>query len=203
MKIFCIGMNYAAHIKELGNQVPEEPVFFLKPDTALLLNNMPFYLPDWSNEIHYEVEFVAKIGRLGKNIDPKFANRYYNECTVGIDFTARDIQKKCRKAGNPWEIAKAFDGSAALGKFIKIEKFTDIKSVNIRLEKNGMVVQQGNTSDMLFNLDFVISYISKYITLKIGDLIYTGTPPGVGPVQIGDKLEAFLEEEKLLEVNVK
>jgi 2-keto-4-pentenoate hydratase/2-oxohepta-3-ene-1,7-dioic acid hydratase in catechol pathway len=203
MKIICIGMNYSAHIKELGNQVPSEPVFFMKPDTAMLLNNMPFFLPDWSNDIHYEVEFVAKIGRLGKNIDVQYANRYYNECTVGIDFTARDIQSKCKKAGHPWEIAKAFDSSAALGKFIKIEKLADIKSVNIRLEKNGQVVQQGNTSDMLFNLDHIISYVSRYITLKIGDLIYTGTPPGVGPVKIGDTLDAFLENEKLLSVNIK
>lgn len=196
-------MNYAAHVKELNNEVPAEPVFFMKPDTSLLLNNMPFYLPDWSNEIHYEVEFVAKIGRLGKNIDVKFANRYYNECTVGIDFTARDLQRICRKAGNPWEIAKAFDSSAAIGKFVKTEKLSDIKAINIRLEKNGQIVQQGNTSDMLFTLDHIISYISRYITLKIGDLIYTGTPPGVGPVKIGDKLEAFLEDEKLLSLDVK
>jgi 2-keto-4-pentenoate hydratase/2-oxohepta-3-ene-1,7-dioic acid hydratase in catechol pathway len=203
MKIICIGMNYAAHVKELNNEVPAEPVFFMKPDTSLLLNTMPFYLPDWSNEIHYEVEFVAKIGRLGKNIDVKFANRYYNECTVGIDFTARDLQRICRKTGNPWEIAKAFDGSASIGKFIKTEKLPDLKAVNIRLEKNGQLVQQGNTSDMLFSLDYIISHVSRYITLKIGDLIYTGTPPGVGPIQIGDKLEAFLENEKLLSLDVK
>jgi len=196
-------MNYAAHVKELNNEVPAEPVFFMKPDTSLLLNTMPFYLPDWSNEIHYEVEFVAKIGRLGKNIDVKFANRYYNECTVGIDFTARDLQRICRKTGNPWEIAKAFDGSASIGKFIKTEKLPDLKAVNIRLEKNGQLVQQGNTSDMLFSLDYIISHVSRYITLKIGDLIYTGTPPGVGPIQIGDKLEAFLENEKLLSLDVK
>jgi 2-keto-4-pentenoate hydratase/2-oxohepta-3-ene-1,7-dioic acid hydratase in catechol pathway len=196
-------MNYAAHVKELNNEIPVEPVFFMKPDTSLLLNNMPFYLPDWSSDLHYEVEFVAKIGRLGKNIDVKFANRYYNECTVGIDFTARDLQRKCRSAGNPWEIAKAFDGSAALGKFVKIDKLSDLKAVNIRLEKNGKIVQKGNTSDMIFTLDHIISYVSRYITLKIGDLIYTGTPPGVGPVQIGDKLEAFLEEEKLLSLDVK
>jgi 2-keto-4-pentenoate hydratase/2-oxohepta-3-ene-1,7-dioic acid hydratase in catechol pathway len=203
MKIICVGMNYAAHIKELNSKTPVEPVFFMKPDTSLLLNSMPFYMPDWSSDLHYEVEFVAKIGRLGKNIDVKFASRYYNECTVGIDFTARDLQRKCKDAGNPWEIAKAFDGSAALGKFIKTEKVPDIKAANIRLEKNGQIVQQGNTSDMLFTLDYIISYVSKYITLKIGDLIYTGTPPGVGPVKIGDTLEAFLEDEKLLSVNVK
>lgn len=196
-------MNYAAHVKELNNEVPAEPVFFMKPDTALILNNKPFYLPDWSEEIHYEVEFVIKIGRLGKNIDVQFAHRYYNECTVGIDFTARDLQRKCRKEGKPWEIAKAFDGSAVLGKFVKTDKFTNLQSVNIRLEKNGQTVQQGNTSDMLFSLDFIISYVSRFITLKIGDLIYTGTPPGVGAIQIGDSLEAYLEEEKLLSVDIK
>lgn len=203
MKIICIGMNNAAHIQELKNEVPSDPIFFMKPDTSLLLNNMPFFLPDWSNDVQYEVEFVVKIGRLGKNIDPQFANRYYNECTVGIDFTARDLQSICRKAGNPWEISKSFDGSAALGKFVRTDKFTDLKNVNFRLEKNEQVVQQGNTSDMLFTLDHIISHVSKYITLKIGDLVYTGTPPGVGAIKIGDKLDAFLEGENLLSINVK
>jgi 2-keto-4-pentenoate hydratase/2-oxohepta-3-ene-1,7-dioic acid hydratase in catechol pathway len=203
MKIICIGMNYPEHVRELKNEIPSEPVFFLKPDTSLLLGDKPFFLPDFSDEIHYEVEIVAKIIRLGKNIDVKFANRYYNEFTTGIDFTARDLQNKCRKKGNPWEIAKAFDNSAAIGKFIKISHIPNHQSINFRLEKNGQKVQEGNTSSMLFNLDQIISYVSRFLTLKIGDLIYTGTPPGVGPVKVGDKLEAFLENEKLLTVNVK
>jgi 2-keto-4-pentenoate hydratase/2-oxohepta-3-ene-1,7-dioic acid hydratase in catechol pathway len=203
MKIICIGMNYADHVRELHNEIPTEPVFFMKPDTSLLLDNRPFFLPDFSNEIHYEVEVVAKICRLGKNIETKFANRYYSEFTIGIDFTARDIQNKCRKEGKPWEIAKAFDSSAAIGKFIKINQIANLQSINFRLEKNGEKVQEGNTSSMLFSLDQIISYVSKFVTIKIGDLIYTGTPPGVGPVKVGDKLEGFLENEKLLTVDVK
>jgi acylpyruvate hydrolase len=203
MKIICIGMNYTEHIKELKNEIPLEPVFFMKPDTSLLLDNKPFFLPDFSNDIHYEVEIVAKICRLGKNIEAKFAHRYYSEFTTGIDFTARDIQSKCRKEGKPWEIAKSFDSSAAIGKFVKTSQIPDIQSINFRLEKNGIKVQEGNTSSMLFSLDQIISYISRFVTLKIGDLIYTGTPPGVGPVKVGDKLEAFLENEKLLSFDVK
>jgi 2-keto-4-pentenoate hydratase/2-oxohepta-3-ene-1,7-dioic acid hydratase in catechol pathway len=203
MKIICIGMNYADHVRELHNEIPTEPVFFMKPDTSLLLDNRPFFLPDFSNEIHYEVEVVAKICRLGKNIETKFASRYYNEFTIGIDFTARDIQNKCRTEGKPWEIAKAFDSSAAIGKFIKINQIANLQSINFRLEKNGEKVQEGNTSSMLFSLDQIISYVSKFVTIKIGDLIYTGTPPGVGPVKVGDKLEGFLENEKLLTVDVK
>jgi 2-keto-4-pentenoate hydratase/2-oxohepta-3-ene-1,7-dioic acid hydratase in catechol pathway len=203
MKIICIGMNYAEHVRELKNEIPTEPVFFMKPDTALLLGNKPFFLPDFSNEIHYEVEIVAKICRLGKNIDVKFANRYYNEFTTGIDFTARDIQNRCRKEGKPWEIAKAFDNSAAIGKFIKINQVDNPQSINFRLDKNGEKVQIGNTASMIFTLDQVISYISRYVTLKIGDLIFTGTPPGVGTVKVGDTLEAFIENEKLLTVGVK
>jgi len=196
-------MNYAEHIRELKNEIPSEPVFFMKPDTSLLLDNKPFFLPDFSNEIHYEVEIVAKICRLGKNIDTKFASRYYKEFTTGIDFTARDIQNKCRKEGKPWEIAKSFDNSAAIGKFIKINQLANYQSVNFRLELNEHKVQEGNTSSMLFSLDQIISYISRYVTLKIGDLIFTGTPPGVGPVKVGDKLEAFLENEKLLTIDIK
>jgi 2-keto-4-pentenoate hydratase/2-oxohepta-3-ene-1,7-dioic acid hydratase in catechol pathway len=203
MKIICIGMNYAEHVRELKTEIPKEPVFFMKPDTALLLGDKPFFLPDFSNEIHYEVEIVAKICRLGKNIDVQFANRYYNEFTTGIDFTARDIQNKCRKEGKPWEISKAFDNSAALGRFIKINQVPNYQSINFKLLKNGQKVQEGNTSTMIFTLDQIISYVSRFLTLKIGDLLYTGTPPGVGPVKVGDKLEAFLENEKLLTVDVK
>jgi 2-keto-4-pentenoate hydratase/2-oxohepta-3-ene-1,7-dioic acid hydratase in catechol pathway len=203
MKIICIGMNYAEHVRELKNEIPSEPVFFMKPDTSLLLNDKPFFLPDFSNEIHYEVEIVAKICRLGKNIETKYANRYYNEFTTGLDFTARDIQRKCREKGNPWEIAKSFDSSAAIGKFIKISQIADTQSINFSLKKNGLEVQVGNTSSMIFTLDQIVSYVSRFVTLKIGDLIYTGTPPGVGPLKIGDKLEAFLENEKLLTVEVK
>ncbi len=203
MKIFCIGRNYSDHVKELNNAIPEEPVFFLKPDSALILNNQPFFLPDFSNEIHYETEIVLKINRLGKNIDRKFADRYFEEIGIGIDFTARDLQRKQAKAGNPWEISKAFDGSAPLGKFIKKNKLPDYHAIHFHLDKNGERVQQGNTADLIFSFDEIISYISRFLTLKIGDLIYTGTPAGVGPVKIGDHLCAFVEDVKMLDFYVK
>jgi acylpyruvate hydrolase len=203
MKIICIGQNYLEHIKELNAEVPTEPVFFLKPDTALLLDNKPFYLPDFSNDIHHEVEIVLKINRVGKNIAEEFAHKYFEEISVGIDFTARDIQKAQKTKGLPWEKAKAFDFSAPTGKFVTKSKFSKMNNIGFHLDINGKTVQKGNTSDLLFSFDKVIAFISKFITLKIGDLIYTGTPVGVGAVKIGDKLEAYLEGEKLLAFDVK
>jgi 2-keto-4-pentenoate hydratase/2-oxohepta-3-ene-1,7-dioic acid hydratase in catechol pathway len=203
MKIICIGQNYLEHIKELNSAIPEEPVFFLKPDTALLLDNKPFYLPDFSQDIHHEVEIVLKINRVGKNIAEQFANKYYDEISVGIDFTARDIQKIQKTKGLPWEKAKAFDGAAPMGKFVSKNKFQRMNNIGFHLDINGKTVQKGNTSDLLFSFDKVIAYISQFITLKIGDLIFTGTPVGVGAVKIEDKLEAYLEGEKLLAFEVK
>jgi acylpyruvate hydrolase len=203
MKIICIGHNYREHAKELNTPIPEEPVFFMKPDSAILLDNKPFYLPDFSKEVHHEVEILVKIHRLGKNIERKFAHRYYNEITVGIDFTARDLQRKCKAEGKPWEISKAFDGSAVVGKFIKISNHINPQAIDFSLQLNGVKVQSGNTADMIFSIDQIIEYVSKFITLKIGDLIYTGTPQGVGPVKINDRLEAYIEDKKLLDIEVK
>ena len=203
MKIICIGRNYAEHAKELNSDIPSEPVFFLKPDTALIKDNQPFYYPDFSKEIHHEVELVLKISKVGKNIQPQFANKYYDEIGIGIDFTARDIQAECKKKGLPWERAKAFDGSAPIGKFIDKKQFADENTINFWLTLNGNTVQKGTTKDLLFSFDKIIAYVSKYITLKTGDLIYTGTPEGVGSVAIGDKLEAYIENEKLLEFEIK
>ncbi len=204
MKIICIGRNYVAHAKELNNEVPDEPVFFMKPDSALLRNNDPFYLPEWTNDVHHEIELVIKIKRLGKNIEKRFAHRYYDEIGLGIDFTARDIQQKLKEKGLPWEKAKAFDQSAVLGStFIDKNEFPDLKNISFRLLKNGNLVQDGNSSLMIFDFDEIISQISRYITLKIGDLIYTGTPAGVGAVRIGDRLEGFLGERKLFDFEIK
>ncbi len=203
MKIICIGRNYAEHAKELNNAVPESPVFFMKPDSALLINNKPFFYPSFSKEIHYETEIVLKICRLGKAIQPQFANRYYEEIGIGIDFTARDLQNKCKKEGHPWEIAKAFDQSAALGKFVAKSSLPDLSAITFRLDLNGVTVQNGNTRDLLFPFDQVIAYVSTFITLKTGDLIYTGTPAGVGPVKIGDHLVASIEGQTLLDFRVK
>ena len=203
MKIICIGRNYKKHAQELNNDVPEHPVFFLKPDSALLNNNKPFYIPEFSQEIHHEVELVVRINRLGKHIDKQFANRYYNEVTLGIDFTARDIQRQCQAKGLPWEIAKAFDGSAPIGEFIKLDKLPEIQNLSLRLEKNGETVQDGNTKNVIFSVDEIITYVSQFITLKIGDLIFTGTPAGVGPVAINDRLKAYLEGNKVLDFDVK
>ena len=203
MKIICIGRNYADHARELDNPLPEKPVFFLKPDTALIHSNKPFFYPDFSSNIHYEIEIVLKINRLGRHIDERFAHRYYDEIGVGIDFTARDIQAECRLKGLPWEIAKAFDGSAPLGKFIPISDIQDKEGLNFRLDVNGKTVQKGNSSDMIFSFDRLISYISGFITLKIGDLIFTGTPAGVGPVKIGDRLQGYLNEQLLLDFFVR
>lgn len=204
MKIICIGRNYVAHAKELNNEVPDEPVFFMKPDSALLRNNDPFYLPGWTNDVHHEIELVIKIKRLGKNIGKRFAYRYYDEIGLGIDFTARDVQQKLKEKGLPWEKAKAFDQSAVLGStFIDKNEFSDLKNISFRLLKNGNLVQDGNSSLMIFDFDEIISQISGYITLKIGDLIYTGTPAGVGAVGVGDRLEGFLEERKLFDFEIK
>ncbi len=203
MKIICIGRNYIDHAKELNNAVPEKPVFFMKPDTALLLKHNPFFYPDFSNEIHYETELVAKIDRNGRNIEEKFAHKYYSEIGIGIDFTARDLQTEAKKKGLPWEIAKAFDQSAPLGKFLPKEQFKDIQNINFSLKINGELRQQGNSKDMIFTFDQIIAYVSQFITLRTGDLIFTGTPKGVGPTKIEDHFEAYIEGKKLLEFNVK
>ncbi len=203
MKIICVGRNYSEHATELQNEVPDEPVIFLKPETAIIPKRHPFFIPDFSNDIHYEVELVVRINRLGKNIQEKFAYKYYNEVTVGIDFTARDLQHNLKTKGLPWEKAKAFDGSAAIGKFISIDQLTHPEELSFHLLIDNKVVQSGNSSQMMFNIDRLISYISRFFTLKIGDLIFTGTPAGVGKVFPDNNLQAFLENHKLLDINVK
>lgn len=203
MKILCIGRNYAEHIAELNNERPSEPVIFLKPDTAIIKDNEPFYHPDFSNDIHHEVELVLKINKIGKNIEAKFAHKYYDEIGIGIDFTARDVQSKLKEKGLPWEKAKAFNGSAPISNFVQKSKFEDLKNLNFHLEINGETRQKGNTEMMLWNFDEIIAEISKYFTLKTGDLIFTGTPSGVGAVKIGDKLTAFIEDTEMLSFEVK
>jgi len=202
MKILCVGRNYSEHAKELGNAVPENPVIFSKPDTALLKNGEPFYHPDFSTDIHHEVELVIKINKMGKKIQPKFARNYFNEIGLGIDFTARDMQSKLKEKGLPWELAKAFDGSAPIGDFIPIEG-KDLSNINFSLKKNGEVVQKGNTDQMIFQFEEIVSFVSQYFTLKVGDLIYTGTPAGVSKVNVGDKLEGFIEDKMMLICNIK
>ncbi len=199
MKIICVGRNYSEHAKELKNAVPTEPVIFLKPDSAILNNNQPFYIPDFSKNLHYEVEIVFKICKVGKSISPRFANRYYDSIAIGIDFTARDLQENCRTKGLPWEISKAFDNSAAISKFIPKTEFDNLNNISFSLLKNDKQVQLGNTSDMIFSIDNIIAYVSKYFTLKTGDLIYTGTPAGVGPVSKDDNLKAFIGDKKLMD----
>lgn len=204
MKIICIGRNYVEHARELNNDIPSEPIIFMKPDTALLRNNDPFYIPDFSSDIHYEIELVVKINRVGKSIEKKFAHRYYSEIGLGIDFTARDLQAKLKAKGLPWEKAKAFDKSAVIsGKFISKDKLEDLDSVKFGLNINGQPVQNGDSSLMIFSIDTIIEQVSKYFSLKMGDLIYTGTPTGVGAVKIGDHLEGYLEGEKFLDFMVK
>lgn len=203
MKIICIGRNYAAHAHELNNAVPESPVFFMKPDTAMLLKNNPFFYPDFTQDLHFETEIVLKINKNGRNIDPGFAQRYYNEISVGIDFTARDLQNNCKAKGLPWEIAKSFDQSAPIGKFIELDSLSDSKKINFWLDINKERRQTGCTHDMLFNFDQIIAYVSRFVTLRIGDFIFTGTPAGVGPTKIGDHFEAYIEGQKLLDFNVK
>ncbi|WP_010523399.1 fumarylacetoacetate hydrolase family protein [Aquimarina agarivorans] len=203
MKIICIGRNYTAHIEELKNKKPSEPVVFLKPDTSILLKKQPFFIPDFSNDVHHEIELIVKINRIGKHIDPKFAHKYYDEVSVGIDFTARDVQSELRAKGLPWECSKAFDGATVLGKWVSKSKFDNILDVNFKLFKNDEVVQDGFTKLMLYSVDELISYVSKYFTLKIGDIIFTGTPAGVGPVAAGDQLKGFLEKEEMFYIKVK
>ncbi len=203
MKIICIGRNYINHAKELNNLVPKEPIFFMKPDTALLPPKNPFIYPSFSKNVHHELEIVIKINRLGKHIEERFAHKYYNEIGVGVDFTARDVQQKCKENGLPWEKAKAFDGAAPVSKFVNINQFKDINKLNFSLQINDKIVQKGNTKDMIFSVDAIIAYVSKFVTLKIGDLIFTGTPAGVAPIQINDKIECFIEKEKMLTFNVK
>jgi acylpyruvate hydrolase len=204
MRIFAVGRNYAEHIKELNNERPDEPVIFTKPDTALLRNQSPFYYPDFSRDIHHEVELVLRISKEGKNIEEKFAGKYFDAIGIGIDFTARDLQQKAKEKGLPWDIAKGFNGSAPISeKFFPVAEFKNLKDINFSLAINGGIRQQGNTSLMIFSFEYVISYLSKFFTLRAGDLIFTGTPKGVGPVQVGDTLSAFIENEKLLEFDVK
>ena len=203
MKIICIGRNYIDHAKELNNPIPSEPLFFLKPESAILPRRNPFYIPNFSNNIQYEVELIIKICKLGKNIKETFASTYYNEIGLGIDFTARDIQEQCKKKGHPWEKAKAFDQSAVVSpKFINVGDL-NVNNINFSLKKNGEHVQKGNSSDMLFNFDQIITHISKYMTLKTGDLIFTGTPAGVGKVSIGDELIGYLEDKVAFKTKIK
>jgi acylpyruvate hydrolase len=203
MKIICIGRNYHEHAKELNNPVPAKPVFFMKPDSALVIRNRPFFYPDFSNDIHHELEVVIKIDRLGRSIEQKYASRYFSQIGLGIDFTARDLQAECKKNGLPWEIAKGFDYSAPVSKFVPVANFKDIHNLNFHLDINGKRVQTGNTSEMIFSFENIISYVSQFVTLKTGDLIYTGTPAGVGPVKLGDKLTAYLEDVRMMDFFVK
>lgn len=203
MKILCIGRNYADHIAELNNERPAEPVIFIKPDTALLRDNEPFYLPSFSTDVHYEIEVVLKINKMGKNISPKFAHKYYEEIGLGIDFTARDLQTKLKEKGLPWEKAKGFNGSAPISSFVPKSQFADLKNLNFSLQINGETRQNGNTSLMLWDFDEIIAEISTYFTLKTGDLIFTGTPVGVGAVAIGDRLIGFLEGQELINFEIK
>jgi len=203
MKIICIGRNYIDHAKELKNPVPKKPVFFMKPETALLTKNRPFYYPPFSNEIHYEAELVYKITRNGKHIRKEFADSYYEEVGLGIDFTARDLQRECKEKGLPWEISKAFTDSAPISDLFPVTELKDKDNIQFRLEKNGEIVQEGVSSDMIFNMKEIISYVSQFIMLRMGDLVFTGTPAGVGPVKIGDRLIGFIEDKKMFNFEVK
>ncbi|MCX7953895.1 MAG: fumarylacetoacetate hydrolase family protein [Bacteroidales bacterium] len=203
MKIICIANNYLSHVKEFNNDTPTEIIFFLKPDCALLKNNKPFILPSFTNELHYEIEVVYHICKVGKNISERFAHRYYDKITAGIDFTARDLQRKCIKNGYPWEICKAFDNSAVIGSFIEKTKFDNINKIEFKLLLNNRIVQHSNVSDMIFKIDKIISYVSKFMTLKIGDLIFSGTPAGVGPVQKGDNLKGYINNILVFDFNIK
>lgn len=203
MKIICIGRNYIEHAKELNNPVPKKPVFFLKPDTSLLIRNRPFFYPDFSDDIHYELELVLKICKNGKNITEVFAPNYYTEIGLGIDFTARDLQQEAKEKGLPWEIAKAFDQSAAISEFVPLESLTNPEKISFRLHLNGKTVQNGMSTDMIFHFNHLIAYVSKFMTLRAGDLLFTGTPEGVGPIKIGDKLEGFLEDKLLISFDIR
>jgi 2-keto-4-pentenoate hydratase/2-oxohepta-3-ene-1,7-dioic acid hydratase in catechol pathway len=203
MKLICIGRNYADHIKELENEQPTEPVVFLKPDTSILLKKQPFFIPDFSNDVHHEVEILVKINRVGKHIDKKFAHKYYDEIGLGIDFTARDLQNSLKAKGLPWEKAKSFDGAAVIGGWLPKNTFKNVNDINFSLHKNGDVVQEGNTKMMLNKIDPIIEYVSKYFTLKIGDVIFTGTPAGVGKVIANDKLEGYIETQRIFSIHIK
>ena len=203
MKIFCIGRNYRDHAKELNNPVPKKPLVFMKPPSALLVNNKPFYYPEFTKDLHYELEIVLKISKNGRHVQKEFASGYYDQVALGIDFTARDIQAQCKEKGHPWEIAKGFDNSAALSSFINISELKDQNAIKFQMKKNGELVQDGNTADLIFDFDHLIVYLSQFFKLQQGDVIYTGTPSGVGPVKIGDLLEGFLEGDKLLETSIK
>jgi 2-keto-4-pentenoate hydratase/2-oxohepta-3-ene-1,7-dioic acid hydratase in catechol pathway len=203
MKIFAIGQNYVEHNKELNSNNPTEPVVFMKPDTALLKNNKPFFIPDFTEELHYETELIVKFNRLGKNIDSIFSNRYYAEIGLGVDFTARDVQRKLKAEGKPWELSKAFDNSAAIGNFLPVTEFDDIQNIKFRLDLNGKTVQNGNSSDMIFPINELVSYVSRFFTIKIGDLLFTGTPVGVGKVAIGDRLEGYIFDKKMFDFYIK
>jgi len=203
MKIICIGRNYIKHVQELGNKTPKEPLFFLKPETSIQPRKHPFFIPKFSNNIHYEVELVLKIEKTGKNIEEKFAHKYYSEIGLGIDFTARDVQEKCKAEGLPWEKSKGFDGAAQISNTFIHKSNLDLNNICFSLQKNGKQVQLGNSKNMIFSFDSIIAHISKFYTLKIGDLIYTGTPEGVGAVKAGDSLEGYIEKQKMLEVIIK
>ena len=203
MKIIAVGRNYIDHAKELNNPVPEKPVIFLKPDTAVLKDNKDFYYPEFSKDVHYEVELVLRVCNEGKHVSKKFAHKYYDAIGLGIDFTARDLQSELKAKGLPWELAKAFDHSAVVGELIAKEQISDLQNLNFSLQRNGEMVQEGNSKDMIFDFDSLITFVSQYITLRKGDLIYTGTPAGVGSVKIGDKLEGFLEEKSMFTCQIK
>lgn len=203
MKIFCVGRNYAEHAKELGSDVPDEPVIFMKPKSALLQPHTPFYYPEFTNELHYECELVLRISKNGKYIQEKFANKYYDAITVGIDFTARDLQNELKAKGLPWEKAKAWDNSAVVGKWVPMANIKNRKEINFGLYKNKELVQQADSTQMLFNFDYIISYISNFFSVNIGDLVFTGTPAGVGEIVVGDEIEGFMDEESLLTLDVK
>jgi len=203
MKIFAIGQNYIEHNKELNSKNPTEPVVFMKPDTAKLLNNKPFYVPDFSQELHYETELIVKINRIGKNIAPRFAHRYYSEIGLGVDFTARDLQRRLKAEGKPWEICKAFDNSAVIGDFLPVETLGNVQDIHFRLDLNGTTVQNGHSADMIFPIDELIAYVSRFFTLKIGDILFTGTPAGVGTVKPGDNLKGFISDQKMFDFNIK
>jgi len=203
MKLICIGRNYTEHIEELQNERPTEPVVFIKPDTAILLKKQPFFIPDFSDDVHHEVEVLVKINRVGKHIDKKFAHKYYEEIGLGIDFTARDIQQKLKEKGLPWEKAKSFDGAAVIGEWMDKSEISDVDNLNFSLQKNETTVQIGNTSHMLYKIDEIIEYVSKYFTLKIGDIIFTGTPAGVGKVVANDELKGYIEDKEMFSIKVK
>jgi 2-keto-4-pentenoate hydratase/2-oxohepta-3-ene-1,7-dioic acid hydratase in catechol pathway len=203
MKIFAIGQNYVEHNKELNSKNPTEPVVFMKPDTALLKNNKPFYVPDFSDELHYETELIVKINRIGKNIAPQFAHRYYSEIGLGVDFTARDLQRKLKAEGKPWEISKAFDNSAVIGNFIPVQDLTNVQDIRFKLDLNGNTVQNGHSAEMIFPINELIAYVSRFFTLKIGDILFTGTPAGVGTVKPGDRLQGLIFDQKMFDFNIK